>query len=48
MTDGGSGALGEVGIDVYADLDRLEADFSKARASADRFSKDMSSKIAVG
>lgn len=48
MADGGSGALGEVGIDVYADLDRLEADFSKARASADRFSKDMSSKIAVG
>jgi hypothetical protein len=44
---GDSGALGQVAVDVYADLSKLASDFKKGEAMASSFDKKMSSKASA-
>lgn len=41
LEEGGAGIVGEVGVDVYANVDRLETDLNKARRSSQAFERDV-------
>lgn len=45
LAEGGGGGLGEVAVDVYADLTRLESDFNKARIASKRAGDDIEKNV---